>query len=159
MLLATEKDYQGGPIYTVYPPPSEVYAKRANLFRYYPDPILVVGCGFGGLVQELENLGKKVYGIDASPYAVENRVSKRVKQGDILCINDAVWLDFNTVITEDLLPCLTDQEALIVARNCQALAPIVVHMVTEQGEADLNYHSTGYWMILTNQLTISLEGM
>lgn len=159
MRLASYTDFQNGPIYTHYPLPPEVYARRAGLFRYFPEPILVVGCGFGGLIQALEDSGKLAWGIDASPYAIENRASKRVIFGNILDLSDWQMGQFETLFTEDLLPHLTDDEVLIAARNCQALSPIVIHMVTEQGEADLNYHSTGYWMKLTNQLTISLEGM
>lgn len=159
MRLASYTDFQNGPIYTHYPLPPEVYVKRAGLFRYFPEPILVVGCGFGGLVQALEDSGKLAWGIDASPYAIENRTHQRVKLGNILDLSDWQMGQFEALITEDLLTHLTDDEALIAARNCQAVSPIVIHLVTEQGEADLNYHSTGYWMKLTNQLTISLEGM
>lgn len=158
MRLATAADFNNGPIYTKYRH-HEGYAKRAQLFRYFPEPILVVGCGFGFLVQEFENAGKLAWGIDASGYAFENRVNDRVRLGSILDLPNWPMGQFETLITEDLLPCLTDDEVLIAARNCQALSPIVIHMVTEQGEADLNYHSTGYWQALTNQLTISLEGM
>lgn len=157
MHLASKSDFYDGALYTHYRH-HEGHAKRARLFRYFPEPILVVGCGFGFLVSELLELGKQAWGVDASPYAIENRVTKRVLYGDILDLG--TWtMGQGTVITEDLLPCLTDSEALISARNCQTLSPLVVHMVTEQGEANLNYHSTGHWMNLTNQLTVSLEGM
>lgn len=157
MRLASHEDFHGG-VYTEYRH-HEGHAKRARLFRFFPEPILVVACGFGFLVEEFGRLGKAAWGIDASDYAIENRVSERARPGNILDLSDFTLGQFETLITEDLLPYLTDDEALIAARNCQALSPIVIHMVTEQGEADLNYHSAGYWMTLTNQLTISLEGM
>lgn len=153
MRLACPEDFYGL-IYSHYRH-HEGYAKRANLFRYFPDPILVVGCGFGFLVTELLKLDKDAWGIDASPYAVENRENDRVELGNILDGKLKAG-KFATVVTEDLLPYLTDDEAIAASRNCQG---IVVHMVTEQGQADLNYHSTGYWMNLTKQLTVSLEGM
>jgi 2-polyprenyl-3-methyl-5-hydroxy-6-metoxy-1,4-benzoquinol methylase len=158
MRLASRADFYDGPIYTQYRH-HEGYAKRARLFRYFPEPILVVGCGFGFLVEEFKLLAKSAWGIDASQWAINNRVNERVKLGDILDIRNWELGEFAAVVTEDLLPCLTDNEALLAARNCQALSPIVVHLVTEQGRADLNYHSTGYWMSLTSQLTVSLEGM
>lgn len=158
MRLASHADFYNGPIYTQYRH-HEGYRKRAQLFRYFPEPLLVVGCGFGFLVQELVDLGKQAWGVDASPYAIENRITKRVFYGDILDLGAWTMGKVSTVITEDLLPFLTDDEVLIVARNCQALSPLVVHMVTERGEANLNYHTTGYWMTLTGQLTVSLEGM
>lgn len=162
MRLASYEEFNDGPIYTRYPLPDEVYDKRARLFRYYPEPFLVVGCGFGGLARAFNDLDKQAWGIDASQWAIDNRdkrVSDRVFKFDILDLSDWILGGMGAVFTEDTLPHLTDSEALVAARNCQALAPIVIHMVTEQGEADLNYHSTGYWMSLTNQLTVSLEGM
>jgi SAM-dependent methyltransferase len=138
----------------------EGYAKRVRLFAGFPEPILVVGCGFGFLVQEFEKLGKEAWGIDASAYAFNHRVSWRVLHGDILDnVERFTAFRFATIILEDIDPWLTDAEAVIAARNCAQLAPIVVHLVTEQGQADYNYHSTGYWMSLTAQLTVSLEGM
>lgn len=157
MRLASRADFYGH-IYTSYRH-HEGYAKRARLFRYFPEPILVVGCGFGFLIEEFDRLKKSAWGVDASPYVIENRVHARVREGNILNLSDFNLGRFKTLITEDLLPYLTDEEALIAARNCQALSPIVIHMVTEQGQADLNYHSTSDWMRLTNQLTVSLEGM
>lgn len=163
MRLATRADFYNGPIYTQYPPPDEVYDKRARLFYYYPEPFLVVGCGFGGLVRAFRDLGKQAWGIDASQWAVDNkdsRVGERVFRFDILDLSDWTLGQMGTVIGEDLWPHLTDDEVLVAARNCQALAPFVINMVTERGECKhLNYHSTGYWMSLTNQLTVSLEGM
>lgn len=157
MRLATETDFNGE-IYTRYRH-HEGYAKRARLFRYFPEPMIVVGCGFGFLVQELSQLSVAAWGVDASDYAVTNRVSSRVRKADILRLDEWVLGSFETLITEDLLPYLTDDEALVAARNCQAVASIVVHMVTEQGQADLNYHSCAEWMNLTNQLVVSMEGL
>lgn len=158
MRLASAADFYDGPIYTQYRH-HEGYAKRARLFHYFPEPILVAGCAFGFLVEEFKFLAKASWGIDASEWAIDKRVNERVRLGNILDLSTWTLGQMGTVITEDLLPCLTDDEAVIAARNCQALSPVVVHLVTEQGQTDLNYHSTGYWMSLINQLTISLEGM
>jgi hypothetical protein len=160
MKLATESDFHGGS-YTAYRH-HEGYAKRARLLSTLPSPLLIVGCGFGFTVQELRKLGIIAWGIDASWYAFQNRVCGYVDHGDILASTriGILGAQYGTVITEDLLPCLTDDEARVAAINCTALGPLVVHFVTEQGEApDLNYHSSGYWMTLTQQLTVSLEGM
>lgn len=139
----------------------EGFAKRARLFAAFPGPILVVGAGFGYLVEELLQY-REAYGIDASEWAV-GQAEGRVIVADIL--RDVEHVQgrlgaFATVITEDLLPSLTDEEAVIASVNCAQLGSIVIHLVTEQGTvSELNYHSTGYWMNLTNQLTVSLEGM
>lgn len=163
MRHASYEDFNNGPIYTKYRH-HEGYGKRAKLFEPFPDPILIVGCGFGFLVEEFLKLGRSAWGIDASDYCVENRTNENVRQASILNYTDVPLLlaqlgAFETVITEDLLPHLTDEEAIIAAKNCELLGRFVIHMVTEQGTADLNYHSTGYWQVLTNQLTVSLEGM
>lgn len=133
------------------------YARRAQLFVAYPEPIIVVGCGFGFLVVEFQRLHKLAHGIDASDYCYQHRATENFTQHDILA--GPPRLHAATVITEDLLPWLTDAEAKQCAENCAQLSPLVVHLVTEQGQADYNYHSTGYWMSLTKQLTVSLEGM
>lgn len=162
MRLACYEDFNDGPIYTRYPLPDAVYDKRGQLFYFYPDPIMVVGCGFGGLVRAFKDLNKEVWGIDASQWAIDNRdrrVDERIFKFDILDLSNWPMGQMGTLITEDMLPHLTDEEVSIASRNCQALAPFVIHLVTEQGKADLNYHTTGYWMNLTNQLTVSLEGM
>lgn len=136
----------------------EGYAKRARLFASFPDPILVVGCGFGYLVEELLQLGKSAWGVDLSDYAEDNCVTENFSKVDIT--GDISLLPpFATIITEDLLPWLTDDEAAKAAKNCSAHGAIVIHLVTVAGEADYNYHSTAEWMTLTHQLTVSLEGM
>lgn len=166
MRLASYEDFNNGPIYTKYPPPPEVYAKRASFFREYPDPILVVGCGFGGLVKAFQAIGKEVWGIDAADYCAENfenEIRDWLWQANIIDEPDFKSLlqrgTYGTVFTEDLWPYLTDDEVIVASKHCSPLGRFVIHMVTEQGTADLNYHSTGYWMTLTNQLTVSLEGM
>lgn len=133
------------------------YARRAQLLQHLPDPIVVVGCGFGYLVVELQQLGKLAYGIDVSDYCWDHRVTTAFSQHDIL--RGPPKLNAATVVTEDLLPWLSDAEAVTAAKNCALLSPLVLHLVTESGQADYNYHSTGYWMKLLDQLTISLEGM
>src|ERR1043165_5281445 len=147
MRLASASDFFNGIQYTHYRHHAG-YAKRAQLLLGLPEPLLIVGCGFGFLVREFERLEKEVYGIDASSYAIAKRVSSNVSLADIL--RPETWqfeLDFATVITEDLLPCLTDDEAGLAACNCARIAPVVIHLVTEQGQVkELNYHSCVEWM-------------
>lgn len=154
MIIASPESYALA--YTSYRH-HEGYAKRARLLSAFPEPIIIVGCGFGFLVVELQRLDKLAHGIDASDYCWDNRVTDNFTQHDIL--RGPPRLRAATVITEDLLPWLTDAEAKQAAENCAQLSPLVLHLVTEQGQAGYNYHSTGYWMSLTNQLTVSLEGM
>lgn len=162
MRLLSEEDCHG-PIYDRYPLSEETYRKRAGLFKSFPDPVLIVGCGFGLLVTELLKVNKRAWGIDQSEYAEEHFephcIKASILDGTDIRLLQAHQGYFGTVVTEDLLPYLTDEEVKLAANNCQLLGPLVIHLVTEQGEAPLNYHSAGYWMTLTNQLTVSLEGM
>lgn len=163
MRLASRADFFGG-IYTHYRR-HEGYANRAKLFEPYPDPILVAGCGFGFLVEEFLRLGRSAWGIDAAEYCIENRENDNVWLCDITSGNDVGLLlaqrgSFGTVITEDLLPHLTDEEAIIAAKNCSLLGRFVIHLVTESGEhKELNYRPAGQWQLKTGQPTLSLEGM
>lgn len=158
MRLASEQEFSTA--YTEYRW-HDGYAKRARLFQYFPEPIIVVGCGFGFLVAEFEKLGKLVHGIDASEYCRDECRRLQVTRNFTLwnILDGPPRLHAATVITEDLLPWLTDAEVTTCAENCALLSPLVVHLVTEHGQADYNYHSTGYWMSLTGQITVSLEGM
>lgn len=159
MIVATEAGFYGGH-YTYYRH-HDGFRLRAELLRGFPEPVLVVGCGFGFLVTELCALGKDAWGIDASNWAINNCTNDRCWQADILNDENVDRLPpFATIATEDLLPCLTDTEAVAAAKNCSRIASLVLHFVTVQGAApDLNYHPTDYWTNLTRQLTASLEGM
>lgn len=162
VILASPEVYAQA--YTEYPLPEAVYAKRAKLFESYPEPVLIIGCGFGGLVKELRRLGKNAWGMEASEWAVRNRVGDYVWQGDTLDPVDVSMFSTQlgpiaTIVTEDLLPWLADEEAITCANSCSTLGQIVIHLVTERGEVDYNYHSCAYWRNLTNQLTCPLEGL
>lgn len=158
MVATAERFY--GAWYTHYRH-HEGFAKRARLFANFPGPILVVGAAFGYLVEELLQY-REAYGIDASEWAVEH-AEGRVIVADVLADVEHVrgrLGAFASVITEDLLPSLTDDEAVTASINCAQLGSIVVHLVTERGNvAELNYHSTAEWMTLIQQLTVSLGGM
>lgn len=167
MRLANANDFFDGAIYSHYYH-HEGFAKRAEFLASYPDPILVVGCGFGFLVDELLKLGKLAYGIDAARWAInqsEEGVAGRVWERSILNSSDVLSLSqlmppLATVVTEDLLPYLSDQEAATAAAKCASLNPShVVHLVTQQGQASLNWHSLAQWQAITSQPVYSLEGM
>lgn len=167
MRLATKSDFINGPIFTRYRH-HDGFAKRAQLLSRYPEPYLVVGCAFGFLLYEFDKIGKQSYGLEASPEIFEEGwpddlvVHSRVVRGSILDETDIKRLlryRFGAVFTEDLLPYLTDKEASEAAANCAVLSPVVVHLVTERGGADLNFHSVEEWIAITGQTTLSLEGM
>jgi hypothetical protein len=159
MQLATEQRFNGT-WYTKYRH-HKGFAKRAQLLISYPEPILIIGCGFGYLIVELELLGKVAKGLEASDWAVQNRVRNSVKLGSALDVTKiSLQAPFASIVTEDLLPCLTDAEVLTLATNCASFTIPVLHLVTEQGAAsELNYRPRGEWAELTGQQIMSLEGM
>ncbi len=69
--LASQSDFEGGDLYTNYRR-YPFFAERAAVIheRFPTGKILVVGCGWGYLVDELLKLGRDVWGIDASSYAI-----------------------------------------------------------------------------------------
>lgn len=81
MITATEQVFDEA--YTEYRW-HEGYAKRAQLLAPLPQPIVIVGCGFGFLVAEFSKLGKNAWGVDTSDYCWANRVTERFTQHDIL---------------------------------------------------------------------------
>src|SRR5687768_147097 len=166
MQLATSERFNGT-WYTHYYHHSG-FAKRAQLFVNSPGPILVVGSAFGFLVDELVLLGKTARGIDASDYAITNRTSQLIDSVSIIStlqVNSYLLTHvggFGTVITEDVLTCLTDAEAVVAAAKCSLLGSNVVHLVSEPRQVlaeGLNFHSLAEWEDMTGQGVISLEGM
>lgn len=109
--------------------------------------ILIAGCGFGGLVDELmDNWGfTDVWGFDASPFAVGRNTyperSSRILQFDGLRSQDMTPLRraaglpgnqrFRLVIIEDVLPCMASMaEVQTFLTNMRSIAQTVAHIIT-----------------------------
>lgn len=183
--LATEADFHGArtrsgrraagppPLYDEYRR-FPFFAQRAAAVRArYPEAqrVLVVGCGYGYLVDELRRAGvSEPWGVDASPWAVERAAAvlpraaaRRVRLADA---TDAASLAaalpealgrggrFDAAVTEDVLPCLDpgEQRALLAAVRARAAA--VLHVVTPGDPADprkapgLDWKPAGAWAAL-----------
>lgn len=109
--------------------------------------ILIAGCGFGGLVDELmDNWGfTDVWGFDASSFAVGRNTyperQSRILQFDALRSQDMTPLRraagltgnqrFRLVIIEDLLPCMANMgEVQTCLTNMRGISQTVAHVIT-----------------------------
>lgn len=164
MRLATQQDFEGlssTSLYTSYRK-YPFFAQRATwllslharlnsagIFNktVQTTKVLIAGCAYGYLVEELVARGFDAYGFDASPYAnqkaatsVNATTRQRVMQRDMTIAADYTEIKrvanvrgqskFDILVTEDVLPCLTDteiQNAIPQARNA---ATVLVHIIT-----------------------------
>ena len=130
--------------------------------------ILIVGCGFGWAVEALVAAGwTGVWGTDTSPYiqnakAVESGVPERVLPHDAntaggrTSIRTATGVrTWSYIITEDVLPALTDAEATSLATSLRGmLAPtgVLTHILTPltNGNFDprMNWKTVEEWRAL-----------
>lgn len=152
--------------------------KIANLYPNKETSILIAGCGFGYLVEELLELGyEKVYGFDASNYALDKVLSDfryRVMKGNILypqnlqAICNFVGVDkFDLAITEDCLPCAWDEkEAQVMIDNLQNVSYEQFHIITCGLEKDVEdgfrtplllWRSMKWWKEKTNARLLCSE--
>lgn len=153
--LATVEDFENGPMYSNYHR-YPFFAQRADLIRQrYPNAvrILVAGCGYGFLVDELIQRGVNAWGVDASVYAtgkaavvLSTNARPRVLRGncavrtDMDAVKSAAGLRtnqrFDLVVQEDLLPCCdTDAEVQAVVTELRRLGP-VLHLVWTHQDGD-----------------------
>jgi hypothetical protein len=154
-LVYTEQDFNGN-IDTYYYKYDYFTVRAATLApgmaAYRTSKILIAGCGYGFLVQELMQFHgfTDVWGCDASEYAVTTgklelapEYRHRILLGDILSSQSMLSVAqqagltggnprFRGIVTEDVLPCLTQAEvptALSVLRSrIQGANP--VHLIT-----------------------------
>ena len=110
------------------------------------ESILIVGAGFGWRVEELINLGLgPIFATDTSPWIQNNTQNEAASHIIIhnLDINSSIDRDtirkllnfgpddkFKWGITEDVLPCLTDQECIDMSNNMWSICENVVHCVS-----------------------------
>lgn len=189
MRLASSADFEAGglyggngwPGYRRYP----FFAQRAAVIhqRFPSGKVLVVGCGWGYLVDELLNLGGDAWGVDASSYAINKgkalsgvnagttleglAVGMRSDTGSRLVSADATNRQqlasarqtaglsgsqrFEVVVTEDVLPVLSDAEVSVLVTEVRRLAVTVLHIVSPGDPSDpsklagLNWKSTSQW--------------
>lgn len=176
MLIASDALFNGGWYgrandgYQHYP----FLDRNADAFRgaLGNTDLLIAGCAFGYTVQYLTDLPAytaSAYGFDASAWAISQAqaevpaVAARLMVADALSASDmdAARLmvvghgarKVPLVVTEDMLPCLTDAEIPAALANLRAISNTLAHIVTLDGPgADhatgLNWKSAAEWRAL-----------
>lgn len=176
MRLASAEDFEaGGNLYSAgyrrYPFFTDRAASIRGRYANTSIKILVAGCGYGYLLDELTALGyTDVWGCDASAYAITKAqevlppaLAARVIQADITvrsqvnALRSAAGLSgnqrFAAVITEDVLPVLTDAEVQAALTELRRATQAMLHIITPDSEgADrtlgLNWKTTPEWHAL-----------
>lgn len=145
MILATYEEFEseevGKAIYIPAYHDFPYFKTRCEWFQHHfahhrpPGKVCVIGCGWGYLVKRLFEAGYNAIGIDASEYAINRGREELPEIADRLFVRDitkpGLTFDDAVVITEDLLPCLDDDEcelALTYTRRGNPAA--IVHMLT-----------------------------
>lgn len=129
--LASETDFKQGGMYSDYRR-YPFFAQDADLLTTrYPSlgRVLVAGCGYGYLVDELSIRGWDAWGCDASLWAVGQRISARIQGFDILIRQDMTDIKnlgtgarFDLIVTEDVLTVLSDVEVATALTELRRIA-------------------------------------
>jgi len=128
--------------------------KRAADIR---GPLLIVGCAYGFTVQELVASGINAYGLDVSRFAIHqahHSVEDRLVIGSVT-ERASYWTAcqlactpmFTYIVSENMLCCLTDEEAIKFQKYAEYFAVHVVHLVEERPALAqwYNYKTVAEW--------------
>lgn len=183
--LATPEDFEQGGLYTSYYR-YPFFAQRAEeVRRRFPAgiKILVAACGWGYLVEDLLGLGFDAWGCDAAQYAIDKsrevltaQASERILkaditvQGDIDVVRAAANLSgkqkFSLCITEDVYPCMSDEEVTASLTVLRSAASALFHIATcgqpndRHRDSSLNWKSPSEWKALigNNEPVMNADG-
>lgn len=132
------------------------------------DRIVVVGCGFGFLIEVFHDAGfPAVWGVESSPWIIAGRATET--RPDVLYVEDDVRASkvggalkkiagaggFDYVITEDVISSYTQSETADVFTACEGLlapgrpASSAVHLVTTTADDGSTGDSAFTWLDLT----------
>jgi SAM-dependent methyltransferase len=171
---ATADDFEGrraDSLYTLYRRYDFFATRAAIIHARYPavGKILIAGCGYGYLVDELVKLGRDAWGIDAATYAVNTGKAEMPQIAGRLILADAGnSLDmqaaraaagltgnrrFDLIVDEDMLPVMSDAEATgaLAQMRANVLNGRIFHIITPGDPVDpskvaaLNWKSIGAW--------------
>lgn len=137
--------------------------------------LLIAGCGFGYLVQLAVTAGYNAFGVDASSWAISQgqallpSIASRLAVADIL---NTTALDnagkgfglhgnppkYALLVTEDLLPCMTDTEITTALTNLRARATSnLLHIITPgSGGPECDYRLN--WKLFGDSVTPAPAG-
>lgn len=143
-LIATQYDYEPDLSKTDYDPaplywpcytyfPEHTIRAEYIIDNYGLCKIVVWGCAFGYLVDELTKLGADAAGFDASRYAIGRGKELLPDIADKLHIGDcryAIYSHYDLCVTEDMLPCFNDRELPFMLPKLRIASDKVLHIVT-----------------------------
>lgn len=122
--------------------------------------VLVVGCAYGFLVKYLIALGVQAYGMDFSSYAISQapvELAGRVMLGDARLDADfqsaktmaelTKQQNFDMIIDEDMICCLTDAEAVTFRTLLMKYSNYVIHLIDLAPNLInwYNFHTIAEW--------------
>lgn len=120
--------------------------------------ILVAGCGFGYLVEELNKLEMNAWGFDNSRYIHQKkRTESTIGVYDLdlsapnfvtMTRNKTKMNRFDVILTEDVMTSFADNELQPLFDNCDAIADKVVHTVSLQAFPEFNIKTLDQWRAL-----------
>lgn len=156
-VLATQARFEGGAWYSDYSTAGPVLAAARvpwvlEQAPAAPAKIAIAGSGWGFLVKALRDAGRDASGFDASSYASLKYVSLEAGQAgrnvtaSVLNATQMTNYRRNTaglsgstkiplMVSEDLLPCLTDAEVTTALTRMRDNATKVIHVVTCAAES------------------------
>jgi len=120
--------------------------------------VLVIGCAFGILMDALIKEGVNAYGIDISNYAIrKSLLGANIIFGNatdpisyILVKQMAGVESFDLIVDENMICCLTDEEAVSAFSIARQHTSLVMHLVQDNPSLAewYNFHTPAEWKIL-----------
>lgn len=183
-LLASQADFglpdgTAGVLYSAGYHQYPFFTDRINALkgRFAPNnqTLLIAGCGFGYLVQLAVTAGYNAFGVDASSWAISQgqallpSIATRLAVADVTSTSslDAAGKGFGLhgnppkyalLVTEDLLPCLTDAEITTALTNLRARSSSnLLHIITP-GDGGLGCDPRITWKLFGDSATPAPAG-
>lgn len=140
-LLANQQDFEAGGLYGQYKR-FAWFKRRAEIIRqtYGPESVLIIGCGWGYLVDELRKKGVAAWGVDLSEYAIRRAhaevpdVYRYISKADGRNARQMERVGpgyFDLAVTEDVLTtCSNEQEVERFLEAARTVSDQRLHIVT-----------------------------
>lgn len=159
-LLASWEDFENGGLYDQYRRYPFFATRAEHLVEHYEGTFLIVGCGWGYLVDELLIRGVDAWGVDWSDYAIRSgrrelpHMQHRIVHGDARRHKDLQAVgpgQFDVAVSEDMLTVMDNPgEMLRVHQSMRQVSDSVVHIVSyEQPDKTqdqrIRWHTAEWW--------------
>lgn len=126
--------------------------RRLDILPALEDPIAIVGCGFGFLVELLIDKGHQAFGIDCSPYIHAHKGTESredVKIFDAMVGRDQLGMHAAMVIDEDAASSHSDAELPAFFAGLETISSRVIHLVSplidRPGDSAINWKPIEEW--------------